>query len=55
MKIEDGCHCGTIAYKTETDPQKTAICHCTGYQKLTEMAFRVTVSVPRTRPHFRGR
>ena len=46
MKIEGACHCGTITYEGEADPEKTGICHCTDCQALTGSAFRVSVPVP---------
>ncbi len=40
MKINGGCHCGTITYEAELDTDKVVICHCTDCQKLSGSAFR---------------
>jgi hypothetical protein len=47
MKIEGGCHCGSIAYEADVDPEKVTICHCTDCQTLSGSAFRTVVPVPR--------
>ena len=46
MKIEGGCHCGSIAYEAEIDPDKVRICHCTDCQRLSGTAFRISVGTP---------
>lgn len=43
MKIEGGCHCGSIAYEATIDPRLVAICHCTDCQTFSSSAFRVGV------------
>ncbi len=50
MQIHGACHCGSIAYEAEVDPERVTICHCTDCQKLTGTAFRV--SVPTLRKDF---
>jgi hypothetical protein len=40
MKIDGRCHCGTISYEAEIDPEKVVICHCTDCQTLSGSAFR---------------
>ena len=45
MKIDGGCHCGSITYEAEADPEKVTICHCTDCQTLSGSAFRVVVPV----------
>ena len=45
MKIDGGCHCGSITYEAEADPEKVTICHCTDCQTLSASAFRVVVPV----------
>jgi len=47
MKIEGGCHCGSIAYEADVDPEKVTICHCTDCQTLSGSAFRTVVPVSR--------
>ena len=47
MKISGGCHCGSISYEAEVDPNTVAICHCTDCQTLSGSAFRVVVPAKR--------
>jgi hypothetical protein len=51
MKIDGGCHCGSIQYEAEIDPQHVVICHCTDCQTLSGTAFRTVVRAPG--PRFR--
>jgi hypothetical protein len=48
MQINGQCHCGSITYEAEIDPDDVSICHCTDCQRLTGTAFRVTVSTAAT-------
>ena len=43
MRIEGRCHCGTLSYVAEVDPEKVEVCHCTDCQTLSGSAFRVIV------------
>jgi hypothetical protein len=43
MKIDGACHCGSITYEAEADPEMTGICHCTDCQTLSGSAFRSVV------------
>ena len=43
MRISGACHCGSIAYEAQIDPDAVAICHCTDCQTLSGSAFRVVV------------
>ena len=45
MRIDGGCHCGTITYEGEADPEKVSICHCTDCQILTGTAYRFSIPV----------
>lgn len=45
MKINGGCHCGSIAYEAEADPDKVVLCHCTDCQTLSGSAFRIVVPI----------
>lgn len=47
MKIDGGCHCGSITYEAEIDPNTVTICHCTDCQTLSGSAFRVVVRAMR--------
>ena len=40
MKIDGACHCGSITYRAEVDPDKVLICHCTDCQTLSGTAYR---------------
>lgn len=46
MKIDGGCHCGSVRYEAEVDPAKTVICHCTDCQIISGAPFRTVVFVP---------
>jgi hypothetical protein len=35
MKIDGGCHCGTVTYRADIDPGQVSVCHCTDCQTLT--------------------
>jgi hypothetical protein len=43
MKIEGGCHCGSIRFEAEVDPATVVICHCTDCQTFSGAAFRTVV------------
>ncbi len=43
MKVDGQCHCGSVIYQAEIDPEKGSICHCTDYQSLTGSPFQITV------------
>ena len=46
MKIDGSCHCGSITYEAEADPEGVGICHCTDCQKFSGGGFRIGVPVP---------
>lgn len=41
MHVDGSCHCGSIEYEAEIDPERVIICHCTDCQALSGSAFRV--------------
>tara|TARA_R110002074_G_scaffold70267_3_gene163220 strand:+ start:609 stop:1013 length:405 start_codon:yes stop_codon:yes gene_type:complete len=43
MRVHGSCHCGSIRYEADVDPEKTMICHCSDCQALSSTAFRVNV------------
>jgi hypothetical protein len=45
MKIDGACHCKSITYEADADPEQVEICHCTDCQTLSASAFRVVVQV----------
>jgi hypothetical protein len=46
MKIDGGCHCGSVAYEADIDPESVVICHCTDCQALSGTAFRTVARAP---------
>ncbi|HTO07096.1 MAG TPA: GFA family protein [Myxococcota bacterium] len=48
MKVDGSCHCGSVAYEAEIDPDRVVICHCTDCQTFSSAPYRV--SVIRVRP-----
>jgi hypothetical protein len=49
VKVTGQCHCGSIAYEAEVDPNTIRVCHCTDCQRLTGTAFRAGIaSLPDT-------
>ena len=45
MRIDGACHCGSIRYEAEIDPEAVIICHCTDCQTNSATAFRYGVLV----------
>jgi hypothetical protein len=45
-KIEGGCTCGKVHYRTDAEPIFSGLCHCKTCQKLTGSSFSVVVAVP---------
>ena len=43
MKIDGQCHCGSVTYAAEIDPELVSICHCTDCQGADRSPYRVTV------------
>ena len=43
MKIDGGCHCGSITYEAEINPERVSICHCTDCQTGSGSAYRTNV------------
>jgi hypothetical protein len=54
MKIDGHCHCGSISFEAEVDPEALTICHCTDCQTLTGSAFRVNIPAPAEHFMLRG-
>lgn len=46
-KIEGGCLCGAVRYRSSSEPLMTAVCHCKNCQKQTGTSFSLLVAVPR--------
>jgi len=47
MKIVGGCHCGSITYEAEINPEKVSVCHCTDCQTGSGSAYRTNVQCER--------
>jgi hypothetical protein len=45
MKIDGKCHCGSITYEADVDPDQVYVCHCTDCQAISGSAFRWGVIV----------
>mgnify|MGYP001041392405 CR=1 FL=1 len=45
MKIDGSCHCGSITFEAEVDPDKVRLCHCTDCQTLSGSAYRSVAPV----------
>ena len=45
MKIDGTCHCGSISFEADIDPDKTILCHCTDCQKISSAPYRACVPV----------
>jgi len=43
MKVDGGCHCGSIRYEAEVDPTRVTVCHCGDCQRFSGAAFRASV------------
>ena len=48
MQVQGSCHCGSVRYEAEIDPDDVKLCNCTDCQMLTGTAFRVSVRAPRS-------
>jgi hypothetical protein len=44
MKLEGGCLCGSIRYRTESDPVMTVACQCHSCQRQTGTSFSVILA-----------
>ena len=45
-KIEGGCLCGAVRYRSEAEPLMQVVCHCKTCQKNSGAAFSMNVAVP---------
>ncbi|KAF4981255.1 hypothetical protein FZEAL_2881 [Fusarium zealandicum] len=46
MTLTGSCMCGAIAYKSTSEPDVTALCHCVDCQKWTGGAFTSNAVIP---------
>ena len=45
-KIEGGCLCGSVRYKSDAEPVMQVICHCETCHKNSGSAYSLNVAVP---------
>jgi len=45
MKIDGKCHCGTISYEAEINPDYVIVCHCSDCQTISGGPYRANVPV----------
>ena len=43
MKVDGSCHCGSVTYEAEINPDQVVICHCTDCQTISSAPYRVSV------------
>ena len=43
MKVDGSCHCASVTYEAEIDPDQVVICHCTDCQIFSGAPYRVSV------------
>ena len=55
MQIDGQCHCGSITFEAEVDPEEVSGCHCTDCQTLTGSPMRGGFFRDPRAPNFRGR
>ena len=46
LPAEGGCRCGALRVRVTTQPINTAVCHCTGCQRMSGGAFSTTAMIP---------
>ena len=55
MKVDGSCHCGSVTYEAEINPDHVVICHCTDCQTFSSAPYRVSVfGVPRENVRIEG-
>jgi hypothetical protein len=53
-KIQGGCLCGAVRYRSDAAAVMTAICHCKSCQRQGGSAFSIIVAVPKGSLIFEG-
>lgn len=46
LPAEGGCRCGRLRFRVTAAPIMTAVCHCTGCQRMSGGAFSTTAMIP---------
>ena len=47
MYVNGSCHCGSIQFEADIDPDKVVICHCNDCQIMSGAAYRISVATPK--------
>ena len=45
-KIEGGCLCGAVRYRSDSEPVMQAVCHCETCRKISGSTYSFNVAVP---------
>jgi hypothetical protein len=45
MNIDGACHCGSISFEANIDPDKAVLCHCTDCQTFSGAPYRASIPV----------
>ena len=53
-RIEGGCLCGAVRYRTDAEPVMQVICHCKTCQRNSGSALSMNVAVPQDSLHVEG-
>ena len=53
-KIQGGCLCGAVRYRSDAEPAMQVVCHCKTCQKNFGSAFSMNVAVPLDSLHVEG-
>ena len=53
-KIEGGCLCGQIRYRSDAEPLLTVICHCKNCQRQSGASYSTNLAMPRGSLSFEG-
>jgi len=46
LPMKGGCRCDRVRFRIDTAPMFTAVCHCSGCQKMTAGAYSTTLAAP---------
>ncbi len=46
LPMRGSCRCGEVTFEIGAPPLMTAVCHCTGCQRMSGSAFSLTATVP---------
>ena len=46
MHVNGSCHCGSIRFEADIEPDKVVICHCDDCQIMSGTVYRISVATP---------